>query len=735
MYPCETLQINFSFSESSPGQDRWAFADLKSSNGPGNPTDYTVHSYGWRIDGSGGESVPRAAESSPFHGALGEYVGVIKKITLSTDTPADPMDTSPVQYTVTFTFVKRAGYNDGDTTIANAGGPVYDNSVIKLGMAGAQPQVWNYYKISVPPQGTVSLTGTLENRHGTFDANLIGQLQNASGNAVAQFFNKTVSAASTDSLPNPPTTYTNTSGQTVDYYLAFSSSQSARLYSAQVTVHCTVNQQACAGPPPPPVLRLLLDEDGDISHLSPPPGGGDAATFLPGSKHGQESVPVDWIRSPSSTVCSPPAPPASPVCSATLYLIAFFVDPVTGQWVPPPANAKVTFALNGTSAWKGFAMNATWNDPVKDDGPDFMLVPLTGSTWGAESLVLTDVDFAGGPVAKVGLRVKDYGGRTTVTATPTIGQAAPALQLPLDSTDNYLPDVGWIAPFVSGTTIVNTQVSDNGGTWIDDEYGVTTEKGTPLPVGTTPPATGQSGDGFTRFEEYRGFVVLGSHRRTSPAHKDLFVSTSVFLGSSLSRTQSLEFSTSSFFLHGIRLHRVFDPNENAPTPEWGPAQNVNYAYQYAGTAPTMPGFAYNPQAALRVQEAPLPVTPLPGGGTSYTLGETTAAVGCGTDQGYNPNKLPTIKVSLQNHQSVYGNSGSTVENELRRTSGHEIGHAVHVKHKPANSKITLQPQCDDGATSSQTSMMTYGNSNGQGANNALSRYHDEDIVQVRVRVP
>lgn len=38
-----------------------------------------------------------------------------------------------------------------------------------------------------------------------------------------------------------------------------------------------------------------------------------------------------------------------------------------------------------------------------------------------------------------------------------------------------------------------------------------------------PEGDGNAGDGFSNYEEYRGFVVDGAHRRTNPVQKDLFV--------------------------------------------------------------------------------------------------------------------------------------------------------------------------------------------------------------------
>lgn len=205
---------------------------------------------------------------------------------------------------------------------------------------------------------------------------------------------------------------------------------------------------------------------------------------------------------------------------------------------------------------------------------------------------------------------KDYGGRTKVNAESGGVQAIP-LQLPLDATtatrtEHWLPDAGWIAQFVSGGTTVDTPVVDDGSVdsaKIDDDNGVVPAAAAP---GGPPLGVRLDGDGFTRFEEYRGFVVRGEHRRTSPQHKDLFVATTVTRPLQLTNVQGLDFSRGSFLTHGMRLHHIFHEDEMPPAPEYAEGALVNFAFLYNGTNPPIGGYERTNQLALRIIPGNLP---------------------------------------------------------------------------------------------------------------------------------
>ena len=172
---------------------------------------------------------------------------------------------------------------------------------------------------------------------------------------------------------------------------------------------------------------------------------------------------------------------ASVALPQSMSLIAAYVN-ASGAIVAPPYGAtSVNFALEDTSAFKGIAMNS-------GDG--------TASDF---SLATTTATFAGDNTARVNLICNDYSGFTRARAMD--GTAAPEFRLPMDANGNLLPDGGW--PAGGG------MAPDAGGPGDDDDS-----------PGTL---NGDAGDGLSAFEEFRGFMVGGLHRRTTPQAKDLFV--------------------------------------------------------------------------------------------------------------------------------------------------------------------------------------------------------------------
>jgi hypothetical protein len=111
------------------------------------------------------------------------------------------------------------------------------------------------------------------------------------------------------------------------------------------------------------------------------------------------------------------------------------------------------------------------------------------------------------------------------TAGPTADEFGACLMIPLDKNDNGICDA-W--------------GGDKGSTSADEDDSA---------------KPGQSGDGLTMMEEYRGLYMRGRFGRLNPTLQDLFVhdSTGQFEGD-LSNTQLL------FFNDGLRLH-ILDDNE------------------------------------------------------------------------------------------------------------------------------------------------------------------------------
>jgi len=176
------------------------------------------------------------------------------------------------------------------------------------------------------------------------------------------------------------------------------------------------------------------------------------------------------------------------------------------------ADAHIQFALANTTRLTGIASNAnsaanTFASNATDD--DFVL----------------DADAADANAngrAIVGLRCRDFGGRTTVNVTIAGVQIA-SLSIPLDTDDDTLPDV-WEDLYTTGLPsgfigFDKTQAQSIKGT--DDN-----KRDDDANTGANPPAP-LRGDRFSSFDEYRGFLTIDDgnahHIRTNPSIKDVFV--------------------------------------------------------------------------------------------------------------------------------------------------------------------------------------------------------------------
>ncbi|MBI2568650.1 MAG: hypothetical protein HYV63_16635 [Candidatus Schekmanbacteria bacterium] len=104
----------------------------------------------------------------------------------------------------------------------------------------------------------------------------------------------------------------------------------------------------------------------------------------------------------------------------------------------------------------------------------------------------------------------DVEGEKTYVGPPAGGDssAKELRQLPRDDDRSGLPDAGWAADGVP------TPIADRPDVREDVDAD---------PPASGEPAEGVVGDGFTAYEEYRGFVTNRRFVRTSPERKDLFV--------------------------------------------------------------------------------------------------------------------------------------------------------------------------------------------------------------------
>jgi hypothetical protein len=111
-------------------------------------------------------------------------------------------------------------------------------------------------------------------------------------------------------------------------------------------------------------------------------------------------------------------------------------------------------------------------------------------------------------------------------------------------------------------------------------------------VSGNPLNRGLLGDGLTNFEELRGFLVRGEHRRAHPDHKDLFLSS--------------ELTTGIYYAYPASptaTHRIWgDTHPQGPEHE-SATRVVNWKYQNSGAGGQIPG--RRPQRAMRIVNAGL----------------------------------------------------------------------------------------------------------------------------------
>jgi hypothetical protein len=191
----------------------------------------------------------------------------------------------------------------------------------------------------------------------------------------------------------------------------------------------------------------------------------------------------------------------------------------------------VDLELVGTTALPGIACNfnsAEGAYPSSDDDKDFVFgVPPPGAELTADAQGVTGVMVDGDGRITVPLLVRDFGGRTTVRVLRE-GNVLGALQVPLDTDGDTLPDL-WEDRYAVGLPTGFTAFDKRKAQSVegipdadrDDDVNDTRDAQNP-----NDPAVRQgkvTGDLLPAFDEYRGFFVGGTHLRTSPIIKTLFI--------------------------------------------------------------------------------------------------------------------------------------------------------------------------------------------------------------------
>lgn len=587
-------------------------------------------------------------------------------------------------YTINFTRTPRPGYNTGGTSFANATVLPTAVSTIKAtlhpsesGSPPNSPPGGQYFRVTIPQGGMISLNG-YAHRWAGFNSAMVADLYNASQVNLTTLVFATASAPTAD--PFVSSVYTNT-GPAADFYL--------KIFSPQYLLHDTVMQVEVT---PSRTLTLFLDSNGDFN-IDDPIGTSERATYVPGAFPDGVSVPLVTSS-------------ATPL--QIVEVIAAYVDPQGKIVTPPPISGSALFQLNYTSGFTGVAMNrlhpVAWARSETD--ADFELQSTVAQ-------FSTDNN----RTARVPLKCWDYGGFTLVTVThgTAPNQFFADMRVPKDGDGNLIPDAGWLAAGYGP----DVPVADTGLSAADDNDLNPTVYG--------PPLGGQFGDGLSRYEEYRGFLVSQIHRRTNPNVKDLFGSSSVtwvpqqYVLPPVSI--GLEFAFPNLPAVGVLLHRVIGKDES-PNPEYDfytLVLNGNIGNGgYGGEIPHVD------QKAVRV----LAGSADPGSGPRYGN-----AFGTCPNGNTAPNTTDRLEVNTVLHESkgvMEDVDAEAVVNEIKRTVGHEIGHAIDIAHRPE----TPEDVCLLGRTvGSDVSIMSIDWLGGADMLAPGSQYNSYDVPQIRLKLP
>jgi hypothetical protein len=313
----------------------------------------------------------------------------------------------------------------------------------------------------------------------------------------------------------------------------------------------------------------------------------------------------------------------------------------TATITPSTATGIIRFELYDISAYIGVAMNSgTQTTPdydVSGSQTGFGSVVTEGS---GASLVYKISTSAAVNSATININSRDFGGRAKIRVYAVVGDGEIAgtytgtsstfARMPKDDNNNNMPDIGWTAESAGINESITAPASD------DDK---------------NPLGNGTNGDGFTDFEEYRGVMVRGNHRRLNPFGKDLFIDSNVVVNIGYANNLPL-------------------------TKHWVLASELN-SDRYANFNYTNSGFGGNiaahiNQRGLRVRQ----VSGFPCGLSCY--GETTT-----TSVPANPNTTTGMAVYVDAiRYDSPPTTGSIAPGDMNdnsaisKTTGHEVGHGI-----------------------------------------------------------
>ncbi len=456
-----------------------------------------------------------------------------------------------------------------------------------------------------------------------------------------------------------------------------------------------VNPVNCT-PPPDGEFKLFLDVDNDNpfdpDNAVPINDLDDLGQYVSGSRLNGSSVP-NLVNSPQQ-----------------MKLVAAYVEFETGglRVVPPPNGVtSIDFALSDTSAFKGVAAN--WPKTGGSTAPDFDL---------GNGSHLRTVSFGSDHTARVDFVAHDYGGVTNVEASPDGGATRVVIRVPKDDDSNMLPDACWRADGASVSCSNLTASADR-----DSNPGV-----------GGPPTFGILGDGLSVYEEYRGFMIGGQHKRLRPTKRDFFIHRQN-IGGALNAGDFGLVGTGFVGSSGMEVHEIM-LNEMSGTAVTTRNINNNYENNGGGISGDIPGRNRQTAVLLRFQDMTTGDPNVKGDTPTQDLAPSV------------PNRVIYSRVRVNRIEEVGGlismDSGFR-RNVIGWVAAHELGHAIHMCHVgPVGGGAP--GDCPDGATvppmPDVRNNLLFNMHSGifedladrlvNGSRNYPSTYHPSSILQLRL---
>ncbi len=336
---------------------------------------------------------------------------------------------------------------------------------------------------------------------------------------------------------------------------------------------------------------------------------------------------------------------------------------ITAYTTYPDIYGKFTFKLNGkaysssstatVSNEKGVRCN--WDDPNNPQGTklDLYFPPQSGFTISADGQTATGINTS--TAASVRVRSLDDGSYGSISATATVNGVTRNATV-VGGTLTYVTIPQDDAP--------RDQIADN---WCDEVPGATAIQDEEF----VPNGDGKKGDGFSRYDEYRGFSISGVYESLDPSVKDLFILPDI---TSLGSAGIAQYGMGDAVNLPVITHMLGD-DERSKGDTLSEYNYVNFNSQH------------HKQKCLQLADGHYSWTQ----GQGYRYGYTQTIwtpndplMGDPTKP-YVPNNITIIMIFPESIRatSPYSASRTLVENvdneAMSWAIGHEIGHGVNIK--------------------------------------------------------